>query len=262
MCQKVKVIKISDLVLWTENPRDPINENASDQDVVDRALSIYPDKWSLHKLAKEMGEHYDFSELPTVVYKNNKPVVYDGNRRVALGKIKHGFVSIKPSTKLNIPEIPLAIPCNVCKESVAVKNIYRKHSNSGSWQPLERDIFLHKFMKEKKSDFMLFNECTELINKYVELNKVFVKDEILTKENLLRLGFKFQDEKLYSVHTSNEADAVLSNLIKKIKDKEISTRKNRGKAIEILDAEIKELLKSNKEQEFSKLSININQKRL
>jgi len=33
-----------------------------------------------------MGSHYDFSELPTVVFKNNKYIIYDGNRRIAVLK--------------------------------------------------------------------------------------------------------------------------------------------------------------------------------
>ena len=34
MEQTIKYIAISDLVLWTENPRDPIDVDATDQDVV------------------------------------------------------------------------------------------------------------------------------------------------------------------------------------------------------------------------------------
>ena len=90
MSQEIKNIKIKDLVLWTENPRDPINSTAKDQDVVDRAVNDPLAKWELNKLAKEMGDYYDYSELPIVVYKNGKPIVYDGNRRVVLAKIKLG----------------------------------------------------------------------------------------------------------------------------------------------------------------------------
>jgi len=57
MEQEVKYINIKDLVLWTENPRDPINANASDQDIVDRALDDGLLKWTLPKLAKEMGDY-------------------------------------------------------------------------------------------------------------------------------------------------------------------------------------------------------------
>ena len=92
MNQEIKYIKIQDLVLWTENPRDPIDKNATDQSIVDRALRDTSSKWSLAKLAKGMGDHYDLSELPTVVFHNKKPIVYDGNRRIILGKIKHKLV--------------------------------------------------------------------------------------------------------------------------------------------------------------------------
>ena len=88
--QEVKNIKIKDLVLWTENPRDPIDEKATDQDIVDIALTTRTSKWELSKLAKEMGAYFDLSEIPTVVYHDKIPVVYDGNRRVILAKIKLG----------------------------------------------------------------------------------------------------------------------------------------------------------------------------
>ena len=114
MDQEVKYINIKDLVLWTENPRDPIDENAVDQDIVNRALDDELNKWSLAKLAKEMGDYYDFSELPTVVYHKAKPVVYDGNRRIILGKIKHRLVNVDNSSNIQLPEFPDEIPCNVC----------------------------------------------------------------------------------------------------------------------------------------------------
>lgn len=66
MEQEIKYINIKDLVLWTENPRDPIDKDASDQDIVNRAFKDSLKKWTLEKLIEEMGEHYDFSELPRV----------------------------------------------------------------------------------------------------------------------------------------------------------------------------------------------------
>ncbi len=59
MDQEVKYIKLQDLVLWTENPRDPIDENASDQDIVDAALGDRSSKWKLDKLAESMGDTFD-----------------------------------------------------------------------------------------------------------------------------------------------------------------------------------------------------------
>ena len=142
--QEVRNIKIKDLVLWTENPRDPIDETAADQDIVDIALTTRSSKWELSKLAKEMGAYFDLSEIPTVVYNGNKPVVYDGNRRVILAKIKLGLAKLPEDSKIVLPDFPEEIPCNVCTKDVAIKNIWRKHENNGSWQWLERDIFAPK----------------------------------------------------------------------------------------------------------------------
>ena len=90
MRQEILNIKLEDLVLWTENPRDPITPDSNDQDVANKALQDKDNKWNLSKLVAEMGDFYDFSEIPTVVMEKGKPVVYDGNRRVLLGKIKNG----------------------------------------------------------------------------------------------------------------------------------------------------------------------------
>lgn len=130
MSQEVRTLKLEDLVLWTENPRDPIDETATDQDIVNCALEDKQSKWSLPKLAKEMGSHYDFSELPTVVFHGKKPVVYDGNRRIILGKIKHKLVSVDGFAAAGIPRFPTEIPCNVCSKEIALQNVLRKHADT------------------------------------------------------------------------------------------------------------------------------------
>ena len=38
--QDIINIKIEDLVLWTENPRDPISPNSNDQDVANKAFEV------------------------------------------------------------------------------------------------------------------------------------------------------------------------------------------------------------------------------
>lgn len=246
MEQEVKYINIKDLVLWTENPRDPIDANASDQDIVDRALDDGLLKWTLPKLAKEMGDYYDFSELPTVVYHGKKPVVYDGNRRIILGKIKHGLVTVPSETRIRIPDFPEEIPCNVCSKKIALNNVLRKHGDTGSWQPLERDIFLHKFMGEEKSPFLILEEDTGIISDNPHLNQRFVKEEIFREDILKALGFTFQKGRLNSVHLDEEAYSILNDISKKIGDKEISTRKNRGKIIEVLEPASQQLIDQNK----------------
>jgi len=246
MEQEVQYINIKDLVLWTENPRDPIDENATDQDIVDRAIDDKYSKWTLSKLAKGMGDYYDFSELPTVVYHNNKPVVYDGNRRIILGKIKHGLVTIPKGTSVQLPDFPEEIPCNVCIVKIALNNVYRKHSDSGSWQPLERDIFLHKFMGEEKSSFLILEEDTGIISTNPHLNQRFVKEEIFKEDSLKSMGFNIQNGRLNSVHNDSEAYSILSDISQKIKQEIISTRKNRGKVIEVLEPSSQQLIDQNK----------------
>ncbi|MEX0905358.1 MAG: hypothetical protein WD604_10415 [Balneolaceae bacterium] len=256
MDQKVEYLKIEDLVLWTENPRDPVDESAKDQEIVDKALDDKRAKWSLSKLAKEMGDYYDFSEIPTVVYKKGKPVVYDGNRRIILGKIKYDLVKASGSEKIKIPDFPREIPCNVCVEEIALKNVYRKHADSGSWDPLERDIFVDKFLKQGKSLFLALDEETGMISSNQHLNQGFVKKEILNKENLTRLGFKIDsNHKLTSVHTDNEAEQIFSDIAKKVKKKEISTRKNRGKVLEVLEPTSRIIIDQNKNKNFKSTSV-------
>lgn len=233
--QEVRKIRVKDLVLWTENPRDPIDENATDQDIINRAFDDDLSKWTLTKLAKEMGNHYDLSEIPTVVYHDSKPVVYDGNRRVILAKIKLGYASIPSGIKLTLPSFPEEIPCNVCVKPIALENIYRKHADSGSWLPLERDIFLHKHMGKEKSTFLLLEEATGIISHHPHLNQGFVKEEVFTVENFKDLGFSLSNGRLRSLHSDTEGVAILSDISEKIREKKITTRKHRGAPREVLE---------------------------
>lgn len=258
MPQQIKNIKLQDLVLWTENPRDPIDQNATDQDVVNRALfdKSSKSKWSLAKLAREMGDYYDLSELPTVVFHDGKPIVYDGNRRIILGKIKHSLVKVPETfSRIKIPDFPTEIPCNVCTQDIALQNVLRKHGDSGTWDPLERDIFLHKFMRQKKSTFLILEEQTGLISKNPHLNQGFVRDEILRNDNFNKLGFSVQGEKVYSIHSSDQAQQVLSDISDKIREKKITTRKNRGKVIEVLEPSTRKLIDKNKGRELNQITL-------
>ena len=256
MDQEVKNINIKDLVLWTENPRDPIDKNATDQDIVDKALNDKLSKWSLKKLAKEMGDYYDFSELPTVVYHKKKPVVYDGNRRIVLGKIKHGLVHIQNKANIKIPDFPDIIPCNVCSKKIALNNVYRKHSGTGSWLPLERDLFLYKFMGKEKSIFLLLEEETGIISANPHLNQGFVKDELFKEENLKRMGFSFKNGRLLTIHSDQESHSILSDISEKVAKKIVTTRKNRGKVVEVLNPSSQRLIDQNKKNKPSHSAAN------
>lgn len=256
MGQEVRNLKLKDLVLWTENPRDSIDETATDQDIVDRAIEDERSKWSLPKLSKEMGKHYDYSELPTVVFHGKKPVVYDGNRRIILGKIKHKLVAVDGFDTASIPSFPNEIPCNVCSKGIALQNVYRKHADTGSWLPLERDIFLHKHMNEEKSAFLIMEESTGLISANPHLNQRFVKEEIFREDILSKLGISFAGEKILSKHSPTETQEILDDISKKIKEKEISTRNNRGKVLEVLDPSSQRIIEEHKKHKSREVDIN------
>lgn len=252
MSQHIENIKVNDLVLWTENPRDPITENSQDTDVIQRAVKDPKNKWDLSKLAHDMGEYYDFSELPIVVYKSGKPIVYDGNRRVVLAKIKLGFVTV-PGFDITLPDVPSELPCNVCSEDVALKSVYRKHVLlRNSWGAIERDIFAHKYLHENKSVFLMFDEGTGgFITQNPEMNQGFVRKEVLTENLLSEMGFSFEDGRLLTKHTDEEVSVLLNNLLDKIKSKTISTRgEYRGKPLSVLDQRVKDIIASNKDKDF------------
>ncbi|WP_275098895.1 hypothetical protein, partial [Sedimenticola hydrogenitrophicus] len=244
--QKVEYIPISELVLWSENPRDPIYEDNNDQKIVDRALGENNKIWALDKLAKNMGDIFDHSELPIVVYHNRIPIVYDGNRRIILAKIKHNLVTITEEKRFLIPDFPYSIPCNVCTQDVALKHIWRKHGDSGSWNPLERDIFLHRHMGYKKSDYLIIEEATGLIGSNPAMNKGFVKNEIFRAENIKKLGFSTDSGELKSKYDAKTANIILLDLAKKIEATEISTRKNRGDVLGVLEGSTRKIIEDNK----------------
>lgn len=255
MSQQIKEIDINELVLWSENPRDPIDSSVSDQEIADRAWKDVGEKWNLQKLAKDMRTHYDLSELPTVVYLDDKPVVYDGNRRMILAKLKHDCVILDGFDKSKLPSMPRKIPCNVCSKQIAVQNVFRKHGDSGSWSPLDRDLFIHKFMGEPKSIFLKLDEETGLISANPHLNKVFVKNEIFTNEKLKELGFEFAGQELRSKFSKQEAQSILNDISSKVFTKVIDTRKNRGKVFEILDKENRQLITENSGKPLTKVGL-------
>lgn len=255
MTQKIEDIKIEDLVLWTENPRDPIDPNSSEQDIADKAWKDEHEKWNLLKLAKEMRTHYDLSELPTVVYHGKTPIVYDGNRRMILAKLKHDLVALNGFDKNKLPSIPKVIPCNVCSKDIAIQNVFRKHGDSGSWSPLDRDLFIHKFLKEPKSTFLKIDEATGIISANSHLNQVFVKNEIFTNDKLKEMGFEFNQDDLESKHSNNDAKTILQDISSKVASKIITTRKNRGKIIDVLEKETRETIEANKKNKFSKIQV-------
>lgn len=254
--QEIINLKIEDLVLWTENPRDPISPDAKDQDIANKAFEDPDSRWNLKKLISEMGDYYDYSELPIVVMMDGAPVVYDGNRRILLGKIKKKQVEVPEDYDLDIskiPEFPDVLPCNVCTQEIALKSVCRKHSDIGTWDVLGRDVFMHKYMHESKSFFLIIDDYTGMIRNNPNMNKRFVKDEILTEAVLGQLGFKIEEEKLLSNLSLEGQKRVWDDLEEKINNKTFSTRNNRYKVFENLDEASKQIIVKCKNEPFKEV---------
>ena len=240
--QEIQIIKVKDLHLWSENPRDPVDPTSSDLDIIRRAIDENPKEWNLDKLVKEMGNHYDFSEIPTVVFIDKKPVVFDGNRRVAVLKYLQDRKLYSSLTgKLFLKDGPkelrelFKIHCNICDKDTALTNIERKHVNNGSWGTLQREYFLHQHRGQPKSLFLILEEQTGLISGRPSLNQGFVKDEVFTEKNLKDIGFGIQDEEIVSNYENEQQSKdFLEKISLLIENKDITTRKNRGKLKQVL----------------------------
>jgi hypothetical protein len=232
--QNIEYIAVSELKLWTENPRDPIETESSDFDIISKAIRDDKKKWNLKDFTLKMGLHYDLSELPTVVVEKGKNIVYDGNRRVALlkylqdkelyAKLGGGlFPNEEPIDLINL----IQIPCNVCDKETALINIERKHINSGSWGTLERDYFLYLHRNKDKSVFIQLDEDTGIISDNKKMNQGFVKNEMLTAKNLEAIGFNIGfDNLIRSNYSKNETDILLNNIVELVENGIVKTRGN------------------------------------
>jgi len=265
MKQEILNIPIKNLHLWTENPRDPIDAKKNDEEIIDRIIQDSDNKWNIQKLVQKMGEYYDYSELPIVVKKDNKYVVYDGNRRVALLKIlqddkKYSKYVGQLFRELE-PELlrkQTTLPCNVCDENVAVTSIERKHIDNGSWGELERDYFLLNFKKKPKSIFVAINDQTGFVKGNKTLNKRFVKEEVLNEKNLGDIGIDFKKGKLYSEYSDKQLVRIFEATQNALQKGDISTRNNRGKLKTVInkDKSINEILKNPENNISEEISIN------
>lgn len=250
MSQQIQFIPVRDLVLWSENPREPLASSASNQEIVNQALQDSRQKWALPKFASTMGDVYDMSELPTVVYRDGKPVVYDGNRRVILAMLHLNIVECG-DISIETPEVPEVLPCNVCDEETALNNVFRKHSTSGSWNMIERDAFIHYNMKRPKSVFLAIDETLDnFISFNDELNKRFIKEEVLDDKTLQSMGIRVSNGVLQSKHSPDELHSILLDVLACVRSKKITTRTNRGKLLDVISGDTRALIERNKEQDY------------
>ena len=70
------------------------------------------------------------------------------------------------------------------------------------------------------------------------------------------MGFSVKNGALFSVHNSQQGHSILSDISQKIEKKEISTRKNRGKVIEVLEPSSQQLINQNKKNKPRPSSIS------
>ena len=170
--QQVEYIPLDDLVLWTENPRDPLDGDYTNDDVIRRATDGRNDKqWQLSKLSKEMGDRFDLSELPTVCRIDDGPKyrVYDGNRRVILAMLRKAGLTTEGQQQLVPPDFPDPTPCNVCDEETALENVERKHRGNGSWKQYERDRFMFDYRGGPKTVLIRLEELIKAVTKWPAL---------------------------------------------------------------------------------------------
>lgn len=240
--QKIIYIKVSDLHLWTENPRDPVEVESTDFEIINRAITDNENKWNLPKLIEKMGDYYDTSELPTVVIKDKKYIIYDGNRRIAVLKyLQNKELYSQLNGGLYFNEEPkrlremTSIPCNVCDIETALKNVERKHENSGDWNRLERDYFSFKHLNKEKSHFIILNQQTGIISDNPKMNQRFVKDEMLSIENLAEIGFNYDTKCVFVSNYSDDiSKKIIDNIVSLVVNNIVSTRKNRRELLKPL----------------------------
>ncbi|MEF2735762.1 MAG: hypothetical protein U0N15_00820 [Bifidobacterium choerinum] len=239
--QDVVKIPLSQLRLWTENPRDPLDGNMTNEQVIVHALkSDGEGRWSLRKLARQMGDHYDTSELPTVVRikggKDPQYQVYDGNRRVILALLQQDGFPEDGGAQFELPLVPAQLPCNVCDQATALEHVLRKHSNSGTWGTYERDLFMYRYMGADRSVLVRLQELTGAVTRWPELNKRYVKEDVLNDKHLQEMGLNPEYED-YGVSTEM-LDELLEAVAAALHEGKIDTRHKRNDPVSVLPRDL------------------------
>ena len=249
--QKIEKIPLSKLLLWSENPREPFSDSTiGNLEIIRHALEDEKRKWDLAGLAGKMGKYYDFSELPIVVWQNESPIVYDGNRRVILAMIATRCIGNFVGVDFELPEVPYEMPCCICSKEVALESVWRKHAFNGSWDQLERDIFENKFMGKPASVFKLVDDATNgLISRTPKLNQGFVKKEVLTESNLKSIGIDVSEKGMVSRHSEADTERIFEAIVKVVDEKMLTTRgENRGDLKGAISPLVGSLLEADKDK--------------
>ena len=238
MSQQILTIPLSKLRLWTENPRDPVDRSATDEEIIRRAMRNDSGNWNLDKMLEDLGDQYYFSEIPTVVELGDEEyIVYDGNRRVALLKcMQNPELYSSVTSKLPwfvAPEGLLSqtsLPCNVCDLETALRIVEKYHARQGGWGRLQYEQFMHHHRGAPKGRLMLLDEATGgLVTKTPKLNEEYVQQRLLTDRNLNAIGFSVADgEIVTSIDDQAEALGILADIARVREEGYSSARSNPG----------------------------------
>lgn len=244
MAQHIETISVDKLRLWTENPRDPMDPDATDYDVISRAIENRSGNWNLDKMLREIGPTYFLNELPTVVLNGaGSYTVYDGNRRVAVFKcLAHPELYAQLTMHLTIFAATTealtdysALPCNVCDRETALNIVERTHKSSKKWGALQYEQFEHLHRGQPKGPLMIFDEATGgLVSETKEMNQEYVEHRLLTERNLESVGLGIENEKLMTSLSDEQALEVAEDIAQVTKNKLSSARKNPGNLIAAL----------------------------
>lgn len=239
--QDIRTIPLSDLHLWTENPRDPISVDASDYDIITRAISDNSNTWELDKLLSNFGGFYHQNKLPVVVEINEKYIVYDGNRRVAMLKcIQDEDLFSLATGKLKLFDPPQELfeirelPCDVCDLSMALDIVEHDHKGAGKWGMLQYEWFLNIHRGQQKGTLAIIEEAFPGSISQTKLNEEYAQSRLLTKSNLNRIGFNIEDEHLVSVYSKKDARDIFEDLATAREKGITSHRKNPGDIVAAL----------------------------
>lgn len=217
--QEIVTIPLENLRLWTENPRDPIDEDATDADIIRRAIDNDSGNWDLDKMLAELGDFYFYSSLPVVVEGSGGDyIVYDGNRRVAVlkclfdpnlyeyavGKLP---LFCEPTGLVEFKELP----CNVCDVETALHIVEATHQGSRRWGALQFEQFRHTFRGAPKGRLMALDEAGGgLVQANPKLNEEYVQSRLLSNSSLEPAGLKIENGEL---RTSLADDAEVRRLL-------------------------------------------------
>lgn len=237
MAQEIKQLKIDEIHLWTENPRDPVDSSMSDQDVILRAIENNSGNWNLDKMLDDLGETYYFNEIPTVVEDPDVGyIAYDGNRRLAVIKcLKDASLYAAATSKLPIfgcpPEIASMefIPCNVCDRETALDIVEKTHSSAGKWGKLQYEQFLHYHRGKPKGKLMALDEASNgMVSENKDLNQEYVQTRLLSESSLNKVGLSIKNGQLLSSLDTAKTEEVISGIKLVMLKKLSSARTNPG----------------------------------